>query len=172
MSIKSSPLLPPMEALEKHLVIKAKMEQLTGMLGLRSLQARQHQNELNDAAAGKALRQQLYNQQETDSEESVQGSTILGDVHYPAPVIVQQPASAAGGLLKAALIAAVSVAVPGAGVAGWAVKELLDRVPAIAASQQAPAATVTPQPTIVENTPQPVQPGLDLQLLQIDDLTQ
>lgn len=161
------------------------MEMLTGLLGLQSLVTRQHENALYDAAAGRAVRKQLFGEQaKQESEVQQPGSIVLGDINYPTPMVVQQPQQqSGGGLLKALLFTALSVAVPGAGAAGWLAKELLNR-PAPAAP--APAPQIKPSisienfpmlqpkpqaPTTVENPQATRPPGLDFRLLQEEDLS-
>ena len=101
------------------------LELWTGVLGNQMIESHAKEHARNRNAHGRFHRGQLG---QTDDADEDMGNTILGDVTYPAPVVVSQ--SNGSGLLKAAAIAAIGAAIPGAGVAGYFLADMLQDKPA------------------------------------------
>lgn len=139
-----------------------KLETLTGLLGIRSLTHHQHETEKNVRAENRAVRRQLWQDNEKDEpEESDMGNTILGDVTHPTPVIIAGGQQQSSGLAKTLAGLAIGALIPTAGVGGFLASQLVDRVPAL--QQQQPSST-----TVIQNTPE--QPErVDVGLGKIED---
>lgn len=156
MPLMSSPTLSkrPLEQIEKAAVSRWKLETLTGLLGLRSLQNHQQQTELNQRAENEHVRRSVWGFEGPKCEgDDMQSQTILGDHHvtHPTPIIVNQPVPQSGGILKAAAILAAGALIPGAGAAGYL------------ASQYLKPRTETKPPAVESET-------LNLGLLRVEDL--
>lgn len=152
----SSPTLSkrPLEQIEKAAVSRWKLETLTGLLGLRSLQNHQQQTELNQQAENEHVRRSVWGFKSPKCEgDDMQSQTILGDHHvtHPTPIIVNPPVPQSGGILKAAAILAAGALIPGAGAAGYL------------ASQYLKPQQEAKQPTVESET-------LNLGLLRVEDL--
>jgi hypothetical protein len=100
-----------------------KLETLTGLLGYRALQHHQRETEKNTQAENKAVRKQLWNADEPDEPGEEMGSTILGDVTHPTPIVVA--GSGESGLMKTLVGLAIGAMIPTAGVAGFLASQLL-----------------------------------------------
>jgi hypothetical protein len=135
-----------------------KLETLTGLLGIRSMTHHQSETEKNQRAENAAVRRKLWGSQKNEgggSEGDMAGSTILGDVTHPAPVIIAGGQQSSG-LAKTLAGLAIGALIPTAGVGGFLASQLVDRVPAL--QPQQPSST-----TVIQNTPEQadrVQMGL------------
>ena len=142
-----------------------KLETLTGLLGIRSLTHHQSETEKNQRAENSAVRRKLWGSQNNEtggSEDDMAGSTILGDVTHPAPVIIAGGQQSSG-LAKTLAGLAIGALIPTAGVGGFLASQLVDRVPALQQLQQPPSST-----TVIQNTPE--QPErVDVGLGKIED---
>ena len=80
----------------------------------------------NQEAENRYVRRKVWGDDSTESPESEDmGHTILGDVNHPTPIIVAGGQSGGNELLKAAAIALLGAAIPGAGVAGYFLNQAL-----------------------------------------------
>jgi len=136
----------------KSAVSRWKLEALTGLLGVKALQAHQAESQKNIQAENQRIRKDLWGYQEPQEGEDVNSQTILGDVTHPTPIIIngQQP-SQSGGVLKTLAILAAGALIPGAGIGGYLASQWLN---------QKPVATETEDKS------------LDLGLLKFEDLQQ
>jgi hypothetical protein len=145
----------PVERIEKAAVSRWKLETLTGLLGLRSLQSHQQQSELNQRAENEHVRRSVWGFEEKAAQgDDMQSQTILGDHHitHPTPIILNnQPSGQTGSLAKTLAILAAGALIPGAGVGGYLASQLLK-----------------PKP----ETKAPADETLDLGLLRVEDLEQ
>lgn len=105
-----------------------KLETLTGLLGYRALQHHQTETEKNQRAENKCVRKQLWNADEPDEPGEEMGSTILGDVTHPTPIVVA--GSGDSGLMKTLVGLAIGAMIPTAGVGGFLASQLLSQKPA------------------------------------------
>ena len=119
-----------LQKVHKAAINRWKLETLTGLIGIRSLQNHQRETERNIAAEGAAVRKQLWGSDETASADDDMGNTILGDVQYPTPIVVSGNQSGPG-LLTGLAIAALGAAVPGAGLLGYVVSQVLKPTPVV-----------------------------------------
>lgn len=125
----SSPKLSPtlLDRVRMAAVSRWKLESLTGLLGIRSLQAHQHQSELNQRAENEHVRRSVWGFDEKANQgDDMQSQTILGDHHitHPTPIVIagQQSGSGIGKTLAAVAIGAL---IPAAGVGGYLASQLL-----------------------------------------------
>jgi hypothetical protein len=125
----------------------------------------QSETEKNQRAENAAVRRKLWGSQGNEgggSEGDMAGSTILGDVTHPAPVIIAGGQQSSG-LAKTLAGLAIGALIPTAGVGGFLASQLVDRVPALQQLQQPPSST-----TVIQNTPE--QPErVDVGLGKIED---
>lgn len=145
----------PLQTIRKAAVSRWKLETLTGLLGMRSLQNHQAETAKNVAAENRHVRRTLWGETEpTQSGDEMGGNTILGDNINPTPIIVNgQQSSGVGKVLAGAAIGAALLGIPAAGIGGYVINEMLNKPKA------------APQ-TPVENE------TLNLGLLRIEDLTE
>jgi hypothetical protein len=128
------------EQARKAALARWKLETVTGLLGLRSLQNHQHETEKNTRAENRAVRRKLWQDDGTEDPEGTDmGNTILGDVTHPTPVIVAGANGGSSGLLKAAVGMAIGALLPTAGVGGFLASQLLQQQPPAAVQPQQPA---------------------------------
>lgn len=154
-SSEQSPTQTFPEQAKKAALARWKLETVTGLLGLRSLQNHQHETEKNTRAENRAVRRKLWQDEGTEElEDADMGNTILGDVTHPTPVIVAGANGGSSGLLKAAVGMAIGALLPTAGVGGFLASQLL---------QQQPPAALQPQ------QPQPSGESLDVGLGKLSD---
>ena len=103
-----------------------KLEALTGLIGVRSMERMMDINHANLEAEGRWARRTLYGQQSNqetanpkgpdDDGDDMANTTVLGDI-TPTPVVVNNPPqNNVGSLLLTALMAA---GIPTAGLAGY-----------------------------------------------------
>lgn len=128
-----------------------KIETLTGLLGIDSLEKQAQMSQANQEAENKWARKQVWGETETQAEspkenEDMRGH-ILGDITYPTPIVVnnppqQQPQSPKSQLLPALALAAATM-LPATGAAAGVIGYLLARQPAQPPAQVQP---VQPQP--------------------------
>lgn len=130
-----------------------KLETLTGLLGIRSLQNHQAETEKNVAAENRHVRKSVWGDDGTNSEsEDMHSQTILGDVTHPTPIVIQgQQSSGIGKVLAGAALGAAMIGMPLAGVGGYLAMQHL----------QKPAPEIQP-PTESET--------VNLGLLRVEDL--
>lgn len=145
--------------LQKAALGRWKLETLTGLLGIQTLQAhaqRQKRNlEAEDRAARKALWGAIENQ-EAESDDMPQ-QTILGDYHSPQPVVISS--GGGGSSLGPLLAAALGMLGPLGGVAGYFINQ---------AMSQKPQATIVNPPA--QQTTTINQEDLTVRLLRPEDL--
>lgn len=113
-----------------------------------------HRNEQrkNQAAEGAFVRRQVWGEKPGQSVEDDMGTTILGDVTNPTPIVINSQPQQSGSALKTLAILAAGALIPGAGIAGYFASQLL-------------------KPTTTETTA-PEDQTLDLGLLRFEDLEQ
>jgi len=139
-----------------------KLETLTGLLGIRALTHHQAETEKNQRAENAAVRGKVWGSDAGDgdgSEGDMAGSTILGDVTHPTPIVIaggQQQSS--GGLAKTLAGLAIGALIPSAGVGGFLASQLMQAVPAVQQRQQQHGTTVIQQTPVQE--PERVDVGL------------
>ncbi len=149
-STASSETSPIVNRVMKSAVSRWKLEALTGLLGVKALQAHQAESQKNMQAENQRIRKDLWGYQEPQEGEDVNSQTILGDVTHPTPIIINGQQSS--GALKTLAILAAGALIPGAGIAGYFASQLL-------------------KPTTTETTA-PEDQTLDLGLLRFEDLEQ
>jgi hypothetical protein len=133
------------------------MELLAGMIGLDSLRERAKNTTRSMAAEEAGVRRAMGWQDVSctkTGEDGDMGHTILGDVQYPTPIVVQQAGASGLNPLVAALLGAM---IPGAGAIGAGAAYMLQK-------PDAPVPIVQPAPDTDTDT------TIDLRLRRIDDL--
>lgn len=114
------------------------------------IQDHRHEQRKNQAAESAFVRQQVWGEKTGQSVEDDMGTTILGDVTNPTPIVINsQPQQQSGGALKTLAILAAGALIPGAGIGGYLASQWLN---------QKPVATETEDKS------------LDLGLLKFEDL--
>lgn len=116
----------------KHWKQLGVISRLAGLTGVTSLMRMGDEQVKQVAAENAAVRKAMgYPEPEANETDETPMNTILGDVTYPAPVVVnspQQPQKTGVSPLAAGLLgAAMAVGVPGAGVAGYFLNTLLSK---------------------------------------------
>jgi hypothetical protein len=148
----------PLKKVGKAALSRWKLETLTGLLGMRSLQNHQAETEKNIRAENQCVRRKLWGEdtEQTGDSEGDMGHTVLGDYHSPTPIVIGQQSSGSSlGKLLAAV--AIGTLIPTAGIGGFAISKLLQSpVP------QSPTPAVQPKEFTDES--------LDIGLLRFDDL--
>lgn len=132
-----------LEKVRKAGLNRWRLETWAKTIGIQGLQAGQQESERNQRAENRAVRQKMWGNDGEESEGDVGGHTYLGDVQYPAPIIMQQPAPAPqkSSILGPLLLGALAATGPvGAGAA------LL-----MSQMQKAPAPAVQPAGSVVNN---------------------
>jgi len=109
-----------------------KLETLTGLLGYKALKHHQSENEKNITAENAAVRSGVWGAKEVKTEDEMGDHIILGDSIHPTPIIMQQaPAQKSSGTLGKVLAGAAAgaalVGIPGAGVAGYFLNQMLSK---------------------------------------------
>lgn len=147
------------EPLKKAALSRWKLETLTGLLGMRSLQHHQQETEKNIRAENQCIRKKLWGEtsEQTDDSEGDMGHTVLGDYHSPQPIVISGQQSASTGLTKLIAGLAIGTLIPTAGIGGFAISKLL---------QDSTPKTETPAAQPKEFTDE----SLDIGLLRFDDL--
>jgi hypothetical protein len=125
--------LPLTERAKKAALSRWKLETLTGLLGIRSLQAHNRMSQLNQEAENRAVRQKVWGNDGGASKADEMGDhIILGDNTNPAPIIItgqQQSSGSLGKVLAGAALGAALLGIPGAGVAGYLFSKLSQQKP-------------------------------------------
>jgi hypothetical protein len=95
----------------------------------------------NQEAENRFVRKKVWGSDEAESEAGEDmgsgGNIVLGDVQHPAPIVIAGQSGGGSDLLKGLAIAALGAAVPGAGLAGYALSTLLADKPTPPATQPA-----------------------------------
>lgn len=147
-------------------LVRWKLETLTGLLGIRALTHHQSETEKNQRAENAAVRKRVWGSDVGTggggNEDDMAGSTILGDVTHPAPVIIAGGQQQSSGLAKTMAGLAIGALIPTAGVGGFLASQLVDRVPAFHQQQQ-PSST-----TVIQTTPEQSE-RVDVGLGKIED---
>lgn len=137
----------------KSAVSRWKLEALTGLLGVKALQAHQAESQKNMQAENQRIRKDLWGYKEPQEGEDVNSQTILGDVTHPTPIIINgQQSSGLGKVLAGAALGAALLGIPAAGAGFYAASQLISK------------------PTT--ETTAPEDQTLDLGLLRFEDLEQ
>jgi hypothetical protein len=147
----------PLKTIQKAALSRWKIETLTGLLGMRSLQHHQAETEKNIAAENRHVRKTAWGETEEQPAGNDMGNTILGDnVLHPTPIVINgQQGSGLGKVLAGAAVGAALLAVPVAGIAGYALHQLINK----------------PTPTAPQLAPQPTSDdSLDIGLGRFSDL--
>lgn len=140
----------PVQKVVNYLHRKGKLELWSGVIANQMIQDHRNEQRKNQAAEGAFVRQQVWGEKPGQSVEDDMGTTILGDVTNPTPIVINsQPQQQSGGVLKTLAILAAGALIPGAGIAGY----MLNQKP----QQQAPE---------IEDR------SLDIGLLRVEDLQQ
>lgn len=111
----------------KAAVSRWKLEALTGLLGVKALQAHQAESQKNMQAENQRIRKDLWGYQEPEEGEDVNSQTILGDVTHPTPIIINGQQQQSGGVLKTLAILAAGALIPGAGIGGYLASQWLNQ---------------------------------------------
>lgn len=120
-------LQPLLEKVAKAGISRWKLEALTGLLGIRSLQNHQAETEKNVQAENQRIRKELWGYTEPAATgEDMANQTILGDVTHPTPIIIagQQQQSS---ILPTLAALAIGTMIPGAGIAGYLAAQMLTK---------------------------------------------
>ena len=118
--------------------MRQKMELLAGMIGLESLRERAKNTTTSMAAEESGVRRAMGWQDgacKPTGGDGDMGHTILGDVQYPTPVVVQQAGASGMNPIVAAILGAM---IPGAGAAGAGAAYLLQKPDPVPIVQPAP----------------------------------
>lgn len=111
--------------LQKAALGRWKLETLTGLLGIQSLQAHAQRQRRNLEAEDRAARKALWGATESQEQgDDMPQQTILGDYHSPQPVVI---ASGSGSSLGPLLAAALGMLGPLGGVAGYFVNQAMSK---------------------------------------------
>jgi len=87
------------EVLEKFYANKAKLNNLAGLTAIQSLQANQREQQANQEAESQWVRKNVWGSNEKAGDDDM-GTTILGDITHPAPIIMPPtPQSSIGTIL-------------------------------------------------------------------------
>jgi len=127
-STASSETSPIVNRVMKAAVSRWKLEALTGLLGVKALQAHQAESQKNMQAENQRIRKDLWGYQEPEEGEDVNSQTILGDVTHPTPIIINGQQQS-GGALKTLAILAAGALIPGAGIGGYLASQWLNQKP-------------------------------------------
>lgn len=115
--------------LQKAALGRWKLETLTGLLGIQTLQAHAQRQKRNLEAEDRAARRALWGATETQEAESndMPQQTILGDYHSPQPVVISS--GGGGSSLGPLLAAALGMLGPLGGVAGYFINQAISQKP-------------------------------------------
>jgi hypothetical protein len=126
------------EVLETFYKNKAKLNNLAGLTAVQSLQANQREQQANQEAESQWVRKNLWGSDVKAGEDDM-GTTILGDITHPAPIIMPPtPQSNIGTILG--LIGTIAAA----GMGGY--------MYANSGSNPAPAVEQQPPPSFDDST--------------------
>jgi hypothetical protein len=140
----------PVQKVVNYLNRKGKLELWSGVLANQMIQDHRNEQRKNQAAEGAFVRRQVWGEKPGQSIEDDMGTTILGDVTNPTPIVINSQPQQSGSALKTLAILAAGALIPGAGIAGYFASQLL-------------------KPTTTETTA-PEDQTLDLGLLRFEDL--
>jgi hypothetical protein len=113
-------------ALLKQNKLRGKLEILTDMLAYKSLESRQNKLKAFNAASTRAVARKMLGEEIKPEGDDV-GTTILGDVTNPTPVVIAgQQSSGLGPLLAAAL----GMLGPAGAIGGYLLNQALSKQPA------------------------------------------
>ncbi len=118
-----------------------KIETLTGLLGLDSLERQAQMSQANQEAENKWARKHVWGETETPPTESqdrddMTRGHILGDVTYPAPIVVNNPQQPPKQSILPALALAAATMIPTTGAAAGVIGYLLAKQPPSQVQQQ------------------------------------
>jgi hypothetical protein len=113
----------------KAAVSRWKLEALTGLLGVKALQAHQAESQKNMQAENQRIRKDLWGYSEPQEDTEMNSQTILGDVTHPTPIIINGQNQQSGGALKTLAILAAGALIPGAGIGGYLASQWLNQKP-------------------------------------------
>ena len=139
----------PVQKVVNYLNRKGKLELWSGVLANQMIQDHRNEQRKNQAAEGAFVRRQVWGEKPGQSIEDDMGTTILGDVTNPTPIVINSQPQQSGSALKTLAILAAGALIPGAGLAGYFASQLL-------------------KPTT--ETTAPEDQTLDLGLLRFEDL--
>lgn len=142
----------PVQKVVNYLNRKGKLELWSGVLANQMIQDHRNEQRKNQAAEGAFVRRKVWGEKPGQSIEDDMGTTILGDVTNPTPIVINSQPQQSGSALKTLAILAAGALIPGAGIAGYFASQLL-------------------KPTTTETTA-PEDQTLDLGLLRFEDLEQ
>lgn len=132
--------------LAKYWDKRGKIKLWSGVIGNQSLQKHVQRQAKNQEAEDSYVRRKAWEDQpgmQTATGEDM-GHTILGDVTNPTPIVInsQPQGSGIGKVLAGAAIAAGLIGIPGAGIAGYAISQMLNRPEAVTPAPTSPNTTV------------------------------
>lgn len=116
--------------MEKIGLKRGKLELLTGLLGFNALKSHQRRSDQNQEAEDRWVRKNVYGDegQHTTNEDDM-GTTVLGDVTNPTPIVVQG-SQGSDSTLKTLATLALGGMLGGGGIAAGAVATyLLNKAP-------------------------------------------
>lgn len=134
-----------------------KLKLWSGVLGNKSLQHHIDEQQKNNAAESAFTRRKLWGDDGATTGGEDMGSTILGDVTHPTPIIINGGQQPQGSGLKTLAALALGALLPGAGIGGYLLSQ------AIGKGSQTVIQPVAPNPT--------TDTSLDIGLLKFEDLT-
>jgi len=124
-----------------------KIETLTGLLGLESLEKQTQMSHANQEAENRWAREKVWGQsgevQPPQAEDESKMGHILGDNIHPTPIVVTSPPTPQQNSILPALALAAATMLPATGAAAGVIGYLLARQPAQPPAQVQP---VQPQP--------------------------
>jgi hypothetical protein len=109
---------------DKWLKKRSLLELWAGVIGTKAVEQQAEMSRRNQEAENRAVRRKLWKNDGGDPEGDEMGDTILGDV------TIQQPAAAQSRGLSPLLAAAIGMAIPGVGIGGYFVNEILNQTAA------------------------------------------
>jgi hypothetical protein len=151
----------PLKKVGKAALSRWKLESLTGLLGIRSLQHHQAETEKNIRAENQCVRRKLWGDEseQTGDSEGDMGHTVLGDYHSPTPIVISGQQSSGSGFAKVLAGLAIGTLIPTAGIGGFAISKIL----------QGPTPKAETQPG---HSKEFTDESLDIGLLRFEDLKQ
>lgn len=108
----------------KWLKKRSLLELWAGVIGTKAVEQQAEMSRRNQEAENRAVRRKLWKNDGSDPEGDEMGDTILGDV------TIQQPVAAQSRGLSPLLAAAIGMAIPGVGIGGYFVNEILNQTAA------------------------------------------
>lgn len=134
--------------IEKYWDKRGRLNLWAGAITNQSLQGHVQRQAKNQAAEDSYVRRKAWEEQpgmQTATGEDM-GHTILGDVTNPTPIVIhsqpQQHGSGIGKVLAGAALAAGVIGIPGAGIAGYFLNQIMSRPQPVVPSQPGTDATV------------------------------